>query len=114
MRRGPGTAATVPSPQNGRLRRPDSIRNIEIRDTAQGLQAELSVDPRLVFLACAGARHRMVEAGVMELDRAFGELIEPFHSLVNAPCCDMCGVSPCSNRTMCNAMRRELRKRGWR
>lgn len=33
------------------------------------------IDPRLVFLARAAARFELVEAGEMDLDTAFGDLV---------------------------------------
>lgn len=42
------------------------------------------LDSRLVFLARAGARHTLVEAGEMTLDEAIGGLLE-------GDCCPLCG-----------------------
>jgi hypothetical protein len=42
------------------------------------------LDPRLVFLARAGARHTLVISGAMTLDDAFDGLIDAFDEI--APC----------------------------
>src|SRR5262249_61299602 len=50
--------------------------------TATSTTVPEPVDPSLVFLARAAARHALVEAGEQDLEEAIIGLIEPFEQLV--------------------------------
>jgi hypothetical protein len=75
-------------------------------------EVDLGLDPRFVYLARAGARHTLVEAGVMSLDEAFPDLVPAFLEGIRAPVmCDTCGWVPCINPGFCALSRAEDTRR---
>jgi hypothetical protein len=45
-----------------------------------------SVDPRLVLIARAAAKLQLIEAGLVDLDTAFDDLVPAFRLIAVAPC----------------------------
>ena len=64
--------------------------------------AEINIDPRAAFLGRAAARDALFRAGVIDLDEAFDELVEPFMAIVAPP---VCGGQPCVNSSFCDSCR---------
>ena len=52
------------------------MTNTQSAPQIQGVSDTGAIDPRLVYLARAGARLELIEAGELDLDEAFDGLVE--------------------------------------
>jgi hypothetical protein len=80
--------------------------NAPIKDVAIAV-----VDPRLAFLARAGACHDLVVLGEVELGEAFESLVPSFEAIMAYRTCPTCGSAPCVNESFCAANREADKKR---
>jgi len=69
------------------------------------------VEPRAAFLSRAAARDGLYQSGAIELDEAFGGLVEHFMAVVAPAVCDVCGLNPCADASFCATCREADRHR---
>jgi hypothetical protein len=79
--------------------------------TREPLRNTDEIDPRHALLAQAGAWDVLVARQEVELNDAFGQLVDGVGKIVGFPECATCGEAPCLNETFCTACRKADRQR---